>query len=64
MHRANATGFSVDVGVAVGVELPDGPALATTGPGELAEQAVTAAVTAIAKVIQARRFMNVPSLTG
>jgi hypothetical protein len=62
MHRAKATG-SAGGADAAALELPDGPALATAGPGELAEQAV-AAVTAMAKVIEARYLMNVPSLTG
>src|SRR5262249_14996918 len=63
MHRAKATGSAIGAAVA-GVELPDGPALATAGPGELAEQAAAVAATAMAKVIEARRFMKVPSLTG
>jgi hypothetical protein len=61
MHRAKATAFAVGAAVAA-LELTDGPALATAGPGGLAEQAV--AVTAMAKVNEARRFMNVPSLAG
>jgi len=63
MHRAKATAFAVTADVA-GLEVPDGPALATAGPGGLAEQAVASAVTAMATVREARRFMNAPSLLG
>jgi hypothetical protein len=57
MHRAKATGFAAGAGVAA-PELAEGPALATAGPGGLAEQAAATAVTAKAKVIEARLFIE------